>query len=115
SVRSGQRARLADPNRFYAVALSAAGGRAVVREWIDTTLPEAEEALANWFDRQAIVDMNEDGLRHFSVRSLAGATVRDLRDIAAPTTRALLRSAFTGSPLPPDFMSAAVRRTVAER
>lgn len=115
SIQVGTPARVADPNRFYATALSAAGGRAVVREWIDTTLPDAQEALGRWFNRQAIVDMNEGGPRYFSLRALAGATVRDLRDIAPPTTRSLLRAALVGTPLPADMLAAAMRRTWAEQ
>ncbi len=115
SVQTGRPARVADPNRFYAIALSAAGGRAIVREWIDTTLPDAEEALRQWFNRQAIVDMNEGGRRYFSLRALAGATVRDLKDISPPTTRSLLRAALAGTPLARDMLAAAVRRTRAER
>src|SRR5690606_18296655 len=47
--------------------------------------------------------------------SLAGATVRDLRDISPPTSRSLLRGALGGTPLPLDMLSAAVRRTRAEQ
>jgi CRISPR-associated protein Csd1 len=67
SVRSGTPGAMADPNRFYAVALSAAGGRAVVREWIDMTLPDARAALGHWFAAQAIIDANT-GVRHSPVR-----------------------------------------------
>lgn len=115
SVKTGKRAVGPNPERFFALALSAAGGRAVVREWIDTTLPEAEEALARWFRRQGIVDGFSEETRYFGIRSLAGATVRDWRDISPPTTRTLLRAALTGSPLPMDMLAAAVRRTQADQ
>lgn len=113
SVRSGRPAEI-DPNRFYAVALSAAGGRAVLREWIDVTLPEAQEAIGTWFARQRIVDAVTGAHRYFGMRALAGATVRDLREISPPTTRALLRAALTGDRAPDSLLAAAVRRTQAE-
>ncbi len=115
SIRAGRPHPVADPNRFYAVVLSAAGGRAVVREWIDVTLPEAERALDRWFRRQAVISVADGQPRHFSLRALAGATVRELRDIAPPTTRTLLRAALVGTPLPPDMLSAAVRRARADQ
>jgi len=115
SVKTGKRAVGPEPERFFALALSAAGGRAVVREWIDTTLPEAEEALARWFRRQGIVDGFSEETRYFGIKSLAGATVRDWRDISPPTTRTLLRAALTGAPLPMDMLAAAVRRTQADQ
>ena len=114
SLHTGRRATL-DANRFYAVSLSAAGGRAVVRDWIDVTLPEAQDALAKWFARQAILDAATGTMRHFGLRALGGATVRDMRDISPPTARALLRCALTGGPLPQSLLAAAVRRTQAER
>jgi CRISPR-associated protein Csd1 len=118
SVRTGRQAPYMDEarqNRFYATALSGSGGRAVVREWIDVTVPEAQESLGRWFRRQAIVDAASGELRYFSLRSLAGATVRDLRDVSPPTSRSLLRAALAGTPLPLDLLFAAVRRTRAEQ
>lgn len=115
SLRSGRRGPDLDANRFYAIALSAAGGRAVVREWIDIAVSEAQESLERWFRRQAIVDAASGELRYFSLRALAGATVRDLRDISPPTSRSLLRAALGGTALPLDMMFAAVRRTRAEQ
>jgi CRISPR-associated protein Csd1 len=37
-----------DPTPFYAAALTATGGRAVVRDWIDTTVGRAQENLARF-------------------------------------------------------------------
>lgn len=115
SVRSGTPGAVADPNRFYAVALSAAGGRAVVREWIDMTLPDARDALRRWFAAHAIIDVNTGARRHFSIKALAGATAREFKDISPATTRTLLHSAFTGAPVPAGLASAVVLRSRAER
>lgn len=104
-----------DETRFYAVALSGSGGRAVVRDWIDTTVGEVKGRLGLWFLRQQIVDERGDEMRPLGLYALAGATVRDLRDLPAPTTRALLRCALAGTPLPPDMLAQAVRRNRAEQ
>ena len=42
-------------NDFYALALSASGGRAVVRDWLETTVPEAQASLKRWFGAQRVV------------------------------------------------------------
>lgn len=115
SLHEGRRRSAPDPNRFFAAALSAAGGRAVVREWIDVTLPEAEASLEQWFARQAVIDAATGERRYFSLRGLAAATVRELRDISPPTVRTLLRCALTGTPLPLDMLAAAVQRARADR
>ena len=47
-----------DDTPFYALSLSGSGGRAVVRDWIDTTLGEVRGNLARWFARQRIVGRN---------------------------------------------------------
>lgn len=43
-------------NRFYALSLTASGGRTVVRNWLEVPIPEAAAALERWFDAQEIVD-----------------------------------------------------------
>ena len=53
SVRRG-RWTTVDDGPFYALSLSASGGRAVVRDWMDTTVGHAKQQLARWFDRQRI-------------------------------------------------------------
>jgi len=106
-------------NRFYATALSGSGGRAVVREWIDTSVREAREHVARWFLLQRLVDATGTELgRPLALRQLAYATVRT-GDRANPpavnVSRALLRTALTGNPLPAELLYEAVRRNRAEQ
>lgn len=115
SVRSGQRMPEVDDAAFYATVLSASGGRAVVRDWIDTTVGEAKRHLAIWFQRQKIVRAYGEEPQPLGLYALAGATVRDLRDLAPPIARALLHAALTGTPLPFDLLYQAVRRNRAEQ
>ena len=116
SVRDGRLAPEVDETAFYATALSGSGGRVVVRDWIDTTVGEVRRHLARWFQHQRIVGPAGEEPQPLGIVALAAATVRDLsKDLAPTTPRALLRSALTGAPLPPDLLFQAVRRNRAER
>lgn len=116
AVSDGRPPAGVDQTAFYAVSLSASGGRAVVRDWLDTTLGEVKRNLGVWFARQAVVSEWGDEPRPLGLYGLAAATVRDLNaDLAAQTPRALLRGALTGAPLPWDLLYQAVRRNRAEQ
>jgi CRISPR-associated protein Csd1 len=114
SLRSGVRAQV-DETAFYATVLSGSGGRAVVRDWIDTTVGAAKDHLASWFEHQRIVDRSGGLLPPLSIFALGRCTVREIRDLPPTTPRALLRSAVQGSPLPWDLLYQAVRRNRAEQ
>lgn len=115
SARTGRRAADFRDSAFYAAALSASGGRVVVRDWIDTTVSQVQRNLARWFERQRITDAYGGEPRPFGITALAGATVRKLRDLAPPVSRALLRAALTGAPPPFDLLYEGVRRNRAEQ
>lgn len=116
SVRSGRRVPEIDEVAFYATVLSGSGGRAVVRDWIDTTVGEVRRHFERWFSRQAIVGPYGEAPRPLGLFALAAATVRDAsKDLAPPTTRALLHAAIEGTPLPLDLLYQAVRRNRAEQ
>ena len=114
SVRTG-RSTAPDETAFYAASLSGSGGRAVVRDWMDTTVADVKRSLGHWFSMQRIVNWDNSEPRPLSLYQLAGATVRDMRDIPPNTPRALLRTALTGTPLPDTFLYQAVRRNQAEQ
>lgn len=115
SLYSGNYNPHVDPVAFYAVTLSASGGRAVVRDWIDTTVGEVKANLARWFTRQQIVDEYGKQAAPLSVYWLARATVREAKDLPITTPRALLRNALTHTPLPMGLLYQAVRRSRAEQ
>ncbi len=116
-LRTGGTAPKVDATRFFGCSLSGSGGRAVVRDWIDTTVGDVKDHLAEWFARQRIVNAFGEPAQPLGIYALCASTVRDARkDLAAPTPRAVLRAALTGAPLPSSLLHAAVRRCqVGER
>lgn len=107
-----------DETPFYAAALSGSGGRAVVRDWIDTTVAGAKQHLARWFRMQRVVNPGGGDSPPLGLRELARATIRtgDRRNPPPPNiSRSLLRTALAGVPLPRDLLYQAVRRNRAEQ
>nr|MBF6590887.1 type I-C CRISPR-associated protein Cas8c/Csd1 [Ktedonobacterales bacterium] len=102
---------------FYAATLSASGARVVVRDWIETTLGEAQEHLRRYFALQRLIGF--DGEPHWvSLRRLAYATINSKSKEAEPAAQvgqALLRVALHGGPLPDWLLYQAVRRIRAEQ
>ena len=116
TLHRGGYASEVDPNAFYAAALSASGGRAVVRDWLDTTVGQAKRHLALWFERQRLVGPWGEEPKPLGLFALAGSTVRDPNaDLAPPIMRSLVRAALTATPLPIDMLYQAVRRNRADQ
>lgn len=115
SPRTGQTQHGVRPNDFYVLALSASGGRAVVRDWLETTVPRAEENLRRWFTAQRIVNARGEPANPTGVYPLAASAYRDANKEMVPSVPAsLLRAALMGGRLPEDLLARAVRRTRAE-
>ena len=68
-----------EPNQFYALGLSASGGRAVVRDWIEMSIPEVMQNLVRWFEAQEIVNpFGQLGEKpYLSIRRLSNCLYRD--------------------------------------
>jgi CRISPR-associated protein Csd1 len=115
SMRSSPNSAELRDNPLYAAALSANGGRTVVRDWIDTTITEVRGYIVRWFEHQTIVGPRGEEPRLFAITALAGATVRELRDLRPRVLCALFRAALTGTPVPLDIMYGALRRGRAEQ
>lgn len=115
AVYSGKRQPEVDDIAFYATVLSGSGGRTVVRDWIDTTVGQVKRGLARWFTLQEIVGLAGEDPTPQSLYALAGATVRDLKDLSPQTPRALLSAALIGTPLPWELLYQSVRRNHAEQ
>jgi CRISPR-associated protein Csd1 len=116
AVRRGALPAPVETAAFYATVLSGSGGRAVVRDWIDTTLGQALRRIAIWFERQSIVGPYGEEPQPLGLYALAACTVREARtDLPATTPRALWHAALTATPLPLGLLFQAVRRNRAEQ
>ena len=115
SARSAENFTESNDSPFHAAALSANGGRTVVRDWIDTTVTEARAHIVRWFEHQTIVGPRGEEPRLFAIAALAGATVRELRDLGPRVLCALFRAALSGMPVPLNLMYEAMRRGRAEQ
>ena len=121
SVRSGTPAPLDNTARFHAVVLSANNARAIVKDWVDTTVDNASRAVARWFQMQHITDPRDadpagEHPEPIGLYALAAATVHDPKHGFPPsTTRSLFRAALLGEPLPLSIAYLAVQRGRAER
>ncbi len=100
-------------NDFYALALTANISRLAVRSWLTTTVKDVQAHLAAYFERMRLTGRDGEP-RYHGVYALAGATVRDLRDLPPHVVPDLVESAFTGRPLPMSLVHQAVRRARAD-
>lgn len=107
-----------DQNAFYVLALDASGSRTVVRQWIDTTVAEAQRRLARYFQLQELVNWDGSPGEPLPIWRLAAATVRDPRreNPPAAVTDALLHLALGERHDPMEgLLYQAVRRCRAEQ
>lgn len=110
AIRSGQRPDLIG-NRFYAMTLSGASGRVMVRDWMEGSFEQLVEQVEAWFSALCIVA--RDGVGHArdpKFMAVCGALVLELKDLTGSTTAALWRSAAFGRAIPPALMAQALAR-----
>lgn len=110
SIREGRRPDLAG-NRYYALTLSGAAGRVMVRDWMEGAFEELVHNVTAWFDDLAIVHRQGCG-KAAAPKFLAvlGATVRDLNDLPAPFAAKMWRVAVRGECIPKAAISRALGR-----
>ena len=115
AVWTGKQSRALQADAFYALALSASGGRAVVRDWLNTTVGHVYDSLKRWFEAQEIV--THEGARGplLGVSQLAGAAYRDRKDMEPAVLQSLIRAALHGGPVPAHLLAKAVLRCRAEQ
>ena len=110
SIRSGERATLGD-NRYYALTLSGASGRVMVRDWMEGQFEDLVLNIEAWFADLAIVARDGNGLaRDPKFMAVCGALVRDLKDLPAPTAATLWQAAVQCLPIPQPLMAQALAR-----
>jgi len=115
SYKSGKEFTAFDQDDFYATALTASGGRAVIRDWLHTTVGTASAQLAHWFARLQQVDEYGQPGKPLGVFLLARSLYRDPKDIEAPVPKALVQAALHGTLLPAWLLTKAVHRSRVEK
>lgn len=114
SVKEGRRYVGIEANAYYAMSLSGNGARIVVRDWLESTVPEVEQNIADWFADLAIAEPDGSGVKHdFKFGALLYGMVRaELSEMSPALPTQLLHGALRGRrvPLPQAALAAAVRR-----
>lgn len=111
SFRTGSR-RVLNDDDFYILALSANQSRTVVRDWVETTLNNVRENIANYFEGMKIVDKGEE--RYYGLNTLAGTTTLKRDDIKPIISQSLTSLALKGTPLPPAVLFNLIKRIKAD-
>ena len=119
AIHDGKRPDLAN-NRYFAIMLSGAKGRVMVREILQGTFESLASNIDKWFNDLSIVDREGTGIsrrpKFFSVvnaiefLSKDGRILRNIDDVPPPLIRELWRSALTGSQIPSSAMSRTLMR-----
>lgn len=114
--RTGQAPAGFEANAYYAMSLSGNGGRVVVRDWLESTVPEVEANVARWFRDLTVINPDGTGtVSAFKLGRLLYALVREKIDELPPQLPThLLYAALRGAVLPQTALAAALRRQQVE-
>ncbi len=106
-----------DSNKYYLLSLSGNGGRVVVRDWLESTVPEVEDNVCGWFEHLTIANEREGGTKSaFKLYALLATLVprkqekADFSKLPPQLPAQLFRSAISGSALPSSLLAAALTR-----
>lgn len=113
AIRSGKRPDLAH-NRYYALTLSGASGRVMVRDWIEGQFEELVEHVKAWFDDLAILHLDGTMAKEPRFLDVLRATVRDDDDLTSPFVARMWRAAVRCEPIPRSALAATLRRWQAD-
>ena len=110
--RTGRAPSRLQANAYYAMGLSGNGGRIVVRDWLESTVPEIEVNVRRWFEALTIINPEGTGTESaFKLGRLLFALVREKIDELPPQVPTqLLYAALRGTPLAQTALAAALRR-----
>ena len=113
---TGQPRQHVDTRKYYAMSLSGNGGRIIVRDWLESTVPEVEQNVRQWFEDLTVIKPEGISRRSdFKLGYLLHGLVRDKIDELAPQIPTqLLYAALRHAPLPLPALAAALRRQQIE-
>ena len=110
-IREGKRSDLLE-NHYYAMTLSGASGRIMIRDWIEGDFAQLVQNVANWFNDLSIVRSDGAGLaRDPKFLAVLGGTVRKLDDLQPPFVSKMWRVAVCGEPIPGHVMTQALAQS----
>lgn len=119
SIRNGTRADLGD-NRYYALSLSGAAGRVMVRDWMEGRFEDLAQNIEAWFSDFSISSWDGKGLafdpKFYEVclalvrNDRSKAISENLKQLAAPVAATLWRVAVQRHPIPQSLMAQALTR-----
>lgn len=115
AIKSGKRPDLAN-HRYFALTLSGASGRVMVRDWMEGSFEELAGNIAAWFEDLQIVRRDDANVLAPDPKFLAvaGSMVRELKELQAPTAQQLWRTAIQNQPIPYAFLAQALHRFRAD-
>jgi CRISPR-associated protein Csd1 len=108
----------AQPEKFYALALSGNKTRVVFRDWMAIDDWQIKENLKTWLLAQRIVSPDGDTNskpHYFSVFQLSAALYRESKEVLKADAPALVRTALHGDPIPRRMLAAVIGRCGIER
>ncbi len=121
SVWAGELHSINDPSAFYALTLTGTQGRAIVRDWLQTSVGEMLDNLARYFNDIAIVrntpkPKNNDLPPRLPLNHLLSslAVQGKSENIPGPLTAKFLHAVLAGTPFPFAVLQKAVERMRAE-
>ncbi len=129
SPKDGQQVVGVDLDAYYCLSLSNNGTRVVVRDWLESTVPQVAGAVAQWFRHLAICDTEGDRVRRdFGLWSLLACLIPrkdgkpDFEKLPPEMPTELLHAILAGRshddtrsvPLPQTTLAAAIRRQLLE-
>lgn len=110
AIHSGKRPDL-ENNQYYALMLSGAAGRVMIRDWVEGPFTELVENINHWFDDLAIIARHGESLApQPKFMAVGGALVRDLKELPAPLIQQLWHAAVTNTHIPYNALSQATLR-----
>ncbi|MBI4668139.1 MAG: type I-C CRISPR-associated protein Cas8c/Csd1 [Elusimicrobia bacterium] len=123
SIWKGQMPAKEDPSAFYALTLSGAQGRAIVRDWFESTVKQVQGNLARHFADLDIVHNapRKEGSSHppgLSLRTLLESLADPVRNrsegIPAPLSTQFIKAGLSATPYPLAVLQRALLRFRAE-
>ncbi len=110
SVKDGKRTGFLQ-NHYYAMILSGASGRIMLRDWIEGDFEELVTNITHWFEDLSITRSDGSGLaRDPKFIAVLGSTVRDLKDLQASTIQKMWSAAVCDEPISYNAMIQALTR-----